>query len=419
MEQVKQNVRDIKVGISMDNLLQDLRYSVRTLRKNPGFAGTAILTVALGIGITTTVFSVVNSVLLRPLNFYEPDRLALLWAVERDGDTRGVVSFADFEDWRKNTHAFESAAAYTSYYKPVLTTQGPPERLPSLRVSHSYFDVLEARPVLGRFFRPEEDWEGQDNVVVLSSSLWRKRFRSNPNVVGQNILLDGRAKTVVGVASPDLKVLPRSLGGELPQIYSPVGEQRGEKSRDGRHLQTIVRLKRGVTIGQAQAELNVLCRTMERLHPDADAHLAVRIVSMKSDLTRNLRGGLLGLQISVLAVLLIACANIANLLLTRSAGRQRELAIRAALGAGSQRLARMLLAESLVLSCAGGIAGFALAFWGAGALRFASAKVLPDTSGFPFDFRVLVFRRCSPLLPVYFSAWLRFRRSFPPALRKG
>lgn len=391
LEQLKEGVRDIRVGVSMDSLFQDLRYGVRALRRNAGFAVTAILTVALGIGTTTMVFSVVNSVLLRSLDFPEPDRLAVLWGLERSGDTRGVVSFADFEDWRKNAHAFEAAAAYTSYYKPVLTGQGPPERLSSLRVSHGYFDVLKARPALGRFFLPEEDWDGRDDVVILSYPFWRERFRSDPKIVGQKILLNGRPETVVGVAAPDLKSLPRSLGGEPPQIYCPVGEQRGEKSRDGHHLQTIIRLRPGATVGQAQAELNVLCRNMERLHPDTDAHLAVRVVTMKDDLTRNLRAGLLGLQLSVLAVLLIACANIANLLLARSSARQRELAVRTALGAGTVRLARMLLTESLVLSCLGGAAGFMLVFWGSTALQAASAKVLPDTRSFPFDFHVLTF----------------------------
>ncbi len=372
-------------------MLRDFRHAFQTLLRERGFSLACIATLALAIAVATTVFSAVNSVLLRPLDLPQPDRLALLWAVERSGDTRGVVSFADFEDWRKNTRAFKSAAAYTSYDKPVLTGKGPPERLSSLHVSHGYFKVLKARPALGRFFLADEDWDGQDDVVVLSYPFWRERFRSNPKIVGQKVLLNGRAELVVGVASPDLKSLPRSLGEEPPQIYRPVGEQRGERARTRRHLQTIVRLKPGVTIAQAQAELNVLCRDMERLHPDEDAHLAIRIVSVKDDLTRNLRSGLLGLQVSVLAVLLIACANIANLLLARSAGRQRELAIRTALGANTSHLARMLLAESLVLSSLGGAAGWVLAFWGSAALQVASAKVLPDATGFPFDFRVLAF----------------------------
>ncbi|MBV9407147.1 MAG: ABC transporter permease [Acidobacteriaceae bacterium] len=372
-------------------MLRDFRHAFRTVLREPGVSVACIASLALAIGLATTVFTAVNSVLLRPLDLPQPDRLALLWGVERKGDIRSVVSFADFEDWRKNTHAFESAAAYTSYYKPVLTGHGPPERLSTLCVSHEYFNVMKAKPAIGRFFRPEEDWDGQDDEVVLSYSFWRDTFRGNPNIVGHTILLSGRPHLVVGIAGRDLNPLPRSLGGEWPQIYRPVGEERGEKSRDGRHLQTIVRLRPGATIAQAQAELNVLCRNMERLHPDTDAHLAVRIVAMKDDLTRNLRGGLLGLQISVLAVLLIACANIANLLLARSASRLGELAVRTALGASAWRIARMLIAESLVLSCTGGVAGWLLAGWGSSLLRLMSAKVFPDAKDFPLDSHVLAF----------------------------
>ncbi len=364
---------------------------LRTLWREPGFTVPSVTSLALAIGIATTVFSAVNSVLLRPLNLPHPDRLAMLWGVERDGGARSVVSFADFEDWRKNSRAFESAAAYTSYYKPVLTRQGPPERLSSLWVSHDYFAVLEAKPFIGRFFRPDEDFEGRDDVVVLSYDLWRDRFHGDRNLLGKRILLDSRPETVVGIAGPDLAVLPTSLGGRPPQLYRAVGEQPGEKSRDSRHLRMVVRLKPGVTVAQAQSELNVLCRQMERAHPDTDAHLAVRIVPVRDDITRNLRSSLIGLQLSIFAVVLIACANIANLLLARSARRQREWAIRGALGASTSHIVRLLLAESLVLSFSGGTLGLLLAFWGRALLEFASHTVFPDTRSFPFDFRVLLF----------------------------
>jgi putative ABC transport system permease protein len=404
-------------------VLRDFRHACRTLLHEPGFSFACVASLALAIGIATAVFSAVNSVLLRPLDLPEPDRLALLWGVERSGDTRSVVSFADFEDWRKNTYALEAAAAYTSYDKPVLTGTGPAVRLSSLRVSHGYFGVLKAKPALGRFFLPEEDWDGQDDVVVLSYQFWSERFRSNPKLIGQRMRLNGSPVRVVGIASPDLKPLPKSLADEPPQIYRPVGEQRGEKSRDGRHLQTIVRLRAGATIEQAQAELNVLCRNMQRLHPDVDAHLAVRIVSLKDDLTRNLKRGLLSLQLSVLAVLLIACANVANLLLARSAKRQRELAIRTALGAGIRRLARMLFAESLVLSCVGGGAGFVVALWVSTALQYGSAKVLPDTRHFPFDFRVLAFSVLlsvgAGLLVGVAPVWLMVSSRIEGVLREG
>ena len=391
IEQRKEECRDMRQLNLVENVVRDVRYAIRSLRREPEFTFTGVASLALAIGMATSVFTAINSVLLRPLNLPDPERLALLWGTEANGDTRAVVSFADFEDWRNSSHAFEAAAVYNSYYKPVLTGGSRPERLSSLRVSHEFFSVLKAQPAAGRFFLPEEDFGGRDDVVVLSYPLWRERFHSDRKIVGKPILLDGRPHVVVGVAGPDTKSLPRSLGGDVPQLYRPVGEERGEKSRDGRHLQAIVRLKPGATIAQAQAELNILCVRMRRLHPDTDAKLAVRIVRVKDDLTRNLRGGLIGLQLAVLAVLLIACANMANLLLARSVVRQRETAIRAALGAGVWRLARMFLAESLILGVAAGAAGIVLVFWSSSVLKTASAQIFPDASAFPIDFRVLAF----------------------------
>ena len=372
-------------------MLRDFRHAFHLLRRQRSFTLACIVTLALAIGVATSVFSAVNSVLLRPVNLPHPDRLALLWSVEADGDNRGPVSFADFEDWRKNSHSLQAAAVYNSYDQPVLNGAGHGMRLPALRVSHDYFRVLQAKPALGRFFVPAEDWEGQDNVVVLSHNLWRERFHSNPQIVGRRVSLDGIPCTVVGVAPSNLPALPRSLGGAAPQLYRPVGEERGEKSRDARHLNAILRLKPGVSLQQAQAELTVLCRAMQRQHPAADAKLAVRLIGIQEDLTRNLKGGLIGLQAAVLAVLLIACANLASLFLARSNTRARELAVRLALGAGKWRLARMLLAESLLLSLAGGALGLLLSSWTGTALNLASAKALSDAIDFPLDLRVLFF----------------------------
>jgi hypothetical protein len=290
IEQRKEECRDMR-GLNLaETAVRDMRYALRSLRREPEFTFAGIASLALAIGMATSVFIAVDSVLLRPLNLPEPDRLALIWGVEPDGDTRSVVSFADFEDWRRDSHAFDAAATYNSYYKPVLTGGSRPERLTELRVSHGYFDVLKAHPALGRFFFPEEDFDGRDDVVVLSYPFWRDRFQSNTGIVGQRILLDGRPETVVGVASRDLKTLPQSLGGQAPQIYRPVGEERGEKSRDGRHLQAIVRLKAGVTIGQAQAELNVLCRRMKRLRriPGIGEAALVAPLPMSGDFDRTL-----------------------------------------------------------------------------------------------------------------------------------
>ena len=245
--------------------------------------------------------------------------------------------------------------------------------------------------MLGRFFRPEEDRDGRDDVVVLSYSLWRDQFHADPRVVGRKIQLNSRPHEIVGVAREDLPLLPPSLAQQPAQIYRPVGEPFNSGSRDGRHLESIVLLKPGVSIEQAQAELNVRSRDMEREHPDADAHLAARIVALRDDMTRNVRAGLLALQSAVLVLMLIACANIANLLLAKSSARRREMAVRAALGANTSQLARLLLTEGLVLGLAGGACGLVLAAWSSSALTAVAVRIVPDARQIAIDPRVLIF----------------------------
>jgi putative ABC transport system permease protein len=372
-------------------MTQDFKIAFRSLVRAPAFAAAGVLTLAVAIGMATSVFTIVNALLLRPLPYAHADRLALLWTAERSGDARGPNSFDDFTDWTRNSLTIDSAALFSSYYKPILTSSGPGERLASLLVSHDYFNVMSVHPYLGRFFLPAEDRDGPDDVVVLSYPLWRERFHSNPHIVGQTILLDLRVHTVVGVTPPTMPLLPPSLASEPAQLYRALGENFGTGSRDGHHLEAIVRLRAGVSIEQAQAELNVRSRDMERAHPVEDAHVAARIVKLRDDMTRNVRTGLVALQGAVLVLMLIACANIANLLLAKSSARRREIAIRSALGAGTVRLSRMLLSESLVLGLAGGAAGILLAWWGASALTIVATRVLPDAGHISLDFRVLAF----------------------------
>jgi len=369
---------------------QNLRISARSLSRTPAFAATGILTLAVAIGMSTAVFSIVNTLLLRPLPYRHAERLAMIWSVS-DTSKRDPSSFDDFEDWRRDSKTIESGALFTAYYKPILTGAGQAQRLTALLVSHLYFTVMCVQPMLGRFFRPEEDREGRDDVVVLSYSLWRDQFHADPQVVGKKIQLNSRPHEIVGVAGPDLLPLPASLAQDPAQIYRPVGEPFNSGSRDGRHLESIVLLRPGVSIEQAQAELNVRSRDMERQHPDVDARLAARIVTLRDDMIRNIRAGLLALQGAVLALMLIACANIANLLLAKSSSRRREMAVRAALGANTGQLARLLLSESLVLGLAGGIGGLALAAWSTSGLAAVAARILPDAGGIEIDFRVLAF----------------------------
>jgi putative ABC transport system permease protein len=372
-------------------MTQDFKIALRSLLRSPGFAAAGVLTLAVAIGMATSVFTIVNALLLRPLSYPHADRLALLWTAEGIGNARGPNSFDDFTDWTRNSLTLDSAALFSSYYKPILTGSGRAERLASLLVSHDYFKVMSVHPYLGRFFLPAEDRDGPDDVVVLSYPLWRGRFNSDAHIVGQTILLDARVHTVVGVAPPDMPLLPPSLASEPAQLYRALGENFGPGSRDGHHLESIVRLRAGVSIEQAQADLNVRSRDMERAHPVEDAHVVARIVNLRDDMTRNVRMGLVALQGAVLALMLIACANIANLLLAKSSARRREIAIRSALGAGTVRLARMLLSESLVLGLAGGAAGILLAWWSASLLTAVAIRVLPDAGQISLDFRVLAF----------------------------
>jgi putative ABC transport system permease protein len=371
---------------------RDLTFSIRSLLRAPTFALAGVLTLAIAVGMATSVFSIVNALLLRPLPYRDAGRLAMIWTSSSSkSDSRGPVSFDDFEDWARSSKTLESAALYSSYYKPIFSSAGHAQRLAALVVSHQYFTVMAAKPLLGRFFLPEEDRDGRDKVVVLSFDLWRAEFHSDPHIVGRSILINSRPQTIVGVAGQDLPPLPPSLAAGPAQIYRPAGERYGAGSRDGRHWEAIVRLRPNVSIEQAQADLNVRCRQMQREHPVADALLRARIVGLRDDMVRNVRAPLLALEGAVLLLLLIACANIANLLLAKSSARRREMAIRAALGAGKTQLARMLLSESLVLGLVGGFCGLLLAWWSTEALSAVAARVLQDVQSVPIDLRVLVF----------------------------
>ncbi len=378
-------------------MLQDLRVALRAMRQAPGFAAAAVLTLALAIGMATSVFSVVNAMLLRPLPYADSDRLAAVWTVNR-ASGRSPVSYDDFADWLRDSRTIENGALYSSFYKPIFSGVGEAERIPSLLVTHSYFAVLGAAPALGRFFLPAEDRDGSDDVVVLSNGFWKERFAGDAGVIGRKILLNSRPHTVVGVARADLLPLPPSLAGVAPAIYRPVGEPFDSSARSGRHLRAIVRLRRGATLRQAQAEIDVRCRDMARQNPKDDALLAATIVTLRGEITRGLRAGLIALEAAVLVLLLIACANIANLLLVKSSGRQREMAVRVALGANAGRLARMLLTESLVLGTLGGLGGLLAASWTLAGLDAVVARVLPDAGRIAIDGRVLLFSGALSLL---------------------
>jgi putative ABC transport system permease protein len=370
-------------------MLQDLRNAIRNLVRYPGFALTGILTLALAVGMATSIFTVVHALLLQPLPYKDPSRLARIWSVSKDNN-RENVAFDDFEDWLRNSKTIESGAAFTTFYHPILSERGHAERLSSLYVTHGYFQTMRVKPLLGRFFLAPEDRDGRDYVVVLAYDFWRSYFHADPRILGRSILLNAHPHTIVGVAGPDLQPLPPQLQEVPPQIYRPVGEPFDSSTRNGRHLETLVRLRPDASIAAAQAELDVRCRAMQRAYK-ADENLAARIVPLRNDITRSVRAPLLALQAAVLVLMLIACANIANLLLARSSARQKELAIRTALGAGRARLARMLLTESLVLGLAGFAGGLLLASWSTVALTAIAAAAVPGSGAISMHLPVLFF----------------------------
>jgi putative ABC transport system permease protein len=369
----------------MNTLLQDLRYGWRMLLRQPGFTLVAVFTLALGIGANTTIFSFVNGILLRSLPYPQPERLVLLdeTALKR-GITSMGVSFPNYLDWREQNRVFEDIAAYDTS-SLALTGSGEPEQIQGAGIAHGLFEILHVSPLMGRTFTEEEDRPKHDTVVILSHGLWQRRFGGDPGIIGQSILLNARPFTVIAVMPPDFRF------PEVAEYWVPLALDTQMYTRNDHGLEAVARLKDGISIAQARAEMNDLAERIEQQNPVTNEGMGVSVTGMHQALAGDYRQALVILLSVVGCVLLVACANVANLMLVRATTRQKELAIRAALGARRWRIVRQLLTESLLLGAAGGALGLLMAVWGLDLLLAAIPIKLPFWMKFGLDLRVLGF----------------------------
>jgi putative ABC transport system permease protein len=367
---------------------RDLRYALRLLARSPGFTSVAVLTIALGVGPNTAVFSMVNAVLLRPLPYPHSERLVMIWETwKARGFDHLPVSGPNFLDWKRSSHSFEDMApAFTvPEYGFNLTAGGEPERAQAAQAAANFFDVVGVRPELGRAFQPEEDQAGGRPVVLLSNSFWLRRFHGDRSIVGRGIGLDGISHTVIGVLPAGVDSLVKV------DIWMPIARNLATDPRNNHNFGIMARLKPGVTAEQARKEIDAIASRLAAEHPESNEGLGATVIPISEVASGPVRPVLLVLWGAVGVLLLIACANVAALLLARGAARQREIAIRAAIGAGRGRVLRQVLTESVLLSVFGGAAGLALAWWCVDVARSFVPDMLPRLQAMTIDPAVLVF----------------------------
>jgi putative ABC transport system permease protein len=389
LELTKDQCRDARRSTLLESFFQDLRFGVRTLRKSPAFTAIAILTLALGIGANTAIFSVVHAVLLKPLPFPDSDRLVQVWekvSLPNYQNDQNSPSPGNFADWKTQSTAFEDMAAYRNR-SFNLTGSGEPLRVEGEQVSAGLFSVLKVNAVLGRTFTEQDDQPAGRHVVVISNGLWKSRFASDATILGKSILLDGESYSVIGVMPPNFH-----FPDPDDQLWVPLALSPRDLANHGSHyLLVVARVKRGVPLAQAQAELQGIAQHLTQLYPDSNTGVQANVIGLREEIIGPVRPVLLALFGAVGLVLLIACANLANLLLGRSSSRHREMGIRIALGAGRIRILRQLLTENALLVLFGCALGLLFARWGLRALKLLSPPHIPRMDEIQLDLSVLLF----------------------------
>lgn len=406
----------------MDTLSKDVRYGVRSLLKRPGFTVVAMITLALGIGANTAIFSTVNALLLKPLPFPDQDSVVALWEKNPSrGVERNECSIANYLDWKAQSQSFENLGLY-SWWSTNLTGGETPERVQGFQVTANFFDIVGIKPMLGRGFLTEENQPGKDSVTILSYSLWQRRFGADPNIVNRVVATNGIQRTVIGVMPPGFNY-PKGA-----EIYSPMSfTPELSANRQNHSYLGIGRLKSGVGLPSAKAELDTIAAQLEKQYPETNSGRGIAVYPILQDTVRMYATAIWVLMAAVGFVLLIGCANVANLMLARAAGRQREIALRAALGASRFRIVRQLLTESVMLSLAGGALGIVVAYWSIDLLRTANpgeaARFAPGWSQLGINLPVLLFAILLSLLSgVLFGlapAWQLSKPDLNNALKEG